>query len=235
MKDKKENMLKIPSHIGFIMDGNGRWASQRGLSRSDGHRQGAEALKSVVKACSQRGIKAVSIYAFSCENWSRPQAEIKFLFSLITQFAKKELKKYADCGYRVMFSGDLSQLPKTTQNAIKKVVDASKGNDGIMVNIALNYGSRQELVKAVNTILQSGIREVDEQMIEDCLYTAGLPPLDVVVRSSGEKRLSNFMLWQSAYSELIFIDKYWPDFDEATLDEILLEYSNRDRRFGGIK
>lgn len=230
-----ENTLKIPKHIGFIMDGNGRWATQRGLSRSDGHRQGAEALKKVVNACSQRGIKVVSVYAFSCENWSkRPKSEIKFLFSLITQFVKKEMKEYVNSGYRVRFSGDLSQLPKATQNAVAKVIDASKDNDGLIVNIALNYGSHQEIVRAVNMILQSGLREIDEQMLEDCLYTAGLPPLDLVVRSSGEKRLSNFMLWQLSYSELIFLDKYWPDFDENTLDEILLEYSKRDRRFGGI-
>ncbi len=217
------------------MDGNGRWATQRGLSRSDGHRQGAEALKKVVKECSQLGIKVVSVYAFSCENWSkRPKAEIKFLFSLITQFVKKEMKDYVKSGYRVRFSGDLSQLPKATQNAINKVIEASKNNDGLIVNIALNYGSRQEIVKAVNTILQSGIREIDEQMLEDCLYTAGLPELDLVVRSSGEKRLSNFMLWQCSYSELIFLDKYWPDFDEKTVEDILKEYSNRDRRFGGI-
>ncbi len=227
--------LKIPTHIGFIMDGNGRWATQRGLSRSEGHRQGAEALKKVVKACSQKGIKVVSIYAFSCENWSkRPQAEIKFLFSLITQFVKKEMKDYVKAGYRVRFSGNLSQLPKTTQNAVLKVIDASKNNDGLIVNIALNYGSHQEIVRAVNMILQSGLREIDEQMLEDCLYSAGLPPLDVVVRSSGEKRLSNFMLWQASYSELIFLDKYWPDFNEDTLEDILKEYSNRDRRFGGI-
>ncbi|MDE6474286.1 MAG: di-trans,poly-cis-decaprenylcistransferase [Clostridia bacterium] len=230
-----EQSLKIPTHIGFIMDGNGRWATQKGLSRSDGHRQGAEALKKVVKACSQKGIKVVSIYAFSCENWSkRPQTEIKFLFSLITQFVKKEMKDYVKAGYRVRFSGDLSQLPKITQNAVQKVIDASKNNTGLIVNIALNYGSHQEIVRAVNTILQSGLREIDEQMLEDCLYSAGLPPLDLVVRSSGEKRLSNFMLWQASYSELIFLDKYWPDFDEDTLEDILKEYSKRDRRFGGI-
>ena len=230
-----EKQLKIPKHIAFIMDGNGRWAAERNLSRSDGHKQGAEALKTVVKACSEAGIQAVSVYAFSCENWSRPQSEIKFLFSLITQFAKKELKKYADSGYRVMFSGDISQLPKSTQNAIKKVADLSKDNTGIMVNIALNYGSRQEITRAVNKLLQSGLKEVDEQMIEDCLYTATLPPLDLIVRSSGEKRLSNFMLWQCAYSELIFIDKYWTDFDGDVINEILTEYSSRDRRFGGVK
>lgn len=230
-----EQTLKIPTHIGFIMDGNGRWAKQRGLSRSEGHRQGAEALKKVVAACSQKGIKVVSVYAFSCENWSkRPQAEIKFLFSLITQFVKKEMKDYVKSGYKVRFSGDLSQLPKSTQNAVKKVIDASKDNNGLIVNIALNYGSHQEIVRAVNTILQSGLREIDEQMFDDCLYSAGLPPLDLVVRSSGEKRLSNFMLWQASYSEFIFLDKYWPDFDESTLDDILVEYSKRDRRFGGI-
>lgn len=229
------NELKIPKHIAFIMDGNGRWASQRGLSRSDGHRAGAEALKKMVDACAQKGIEVVTVYAFSCENWSRPQAEIKFLFSLISQFAKKELKKYADRGYRVMFSGDLTQLPQSTLNAIKKVMDYSKNKTGMLVNIALNYGARQEIVRAVNMILQSGLRQIDEQMFEDCLYTAGLPQLDLIVRSSGEKRLSNFMLWQCAYSELIFMDKFWPDFDENTLQEILTEYSRRDRRFGGIK
>ena len=230
-----EQSLKIPTHIGFIMDGNGRWATQRGLSRSESNRQETEYLKKVIKAWSQKGIKVVSIYAFSCENWSkRPQAEIKFLFSLITQFVKKEMKDYVKAGYRVRFSGNLSQLPKTTQNAVLKVIDASKNNDGLIVNIALNYGSHQEIVRAVNMILQSGLREIDEQMLEDCLYSAGLPPLDVVVRSSGEKRLSNFMLWQASYSELIFLDKYWPDFNEDTLEDILKEYSNRDRRFGGI-
>ena len=230
-----EQTLKIPTHIGFIMDGNGRWATQRGLSRSEGHRQGAEALKKVVKACSQKGIKVVSVYAFSCENWSkRPQAEIKFLFSLITQFVKKEMKEYVKLGYKVRFSGDLSQLPKATQNAVNSIIDASKDNQGLIVNIALNYGSHQEIVKAVNTILQSGLREIDEQMLEDCMYSAGLPPLDLVVRSSGEKRLSNFMLWQSSYSELMFLDKHWPDFDESTVDDILAEFSKRERRFGGI-
>ncbi|MDE6189377.1 MAG: di-trans,poly-cis-decaprenylcistransferase [Clostridia bacterium] len=230
-----EKALKIPKHIAFIMDGNGRWAAERNLSRSDGHKQGAEALKRVIKACSDRGIEVVSVYAFSCENWSRPQSEIKFLFSLITQFAKKELKQYAESGYRITFSGDLTQLPKSTQNTIKKVMDLSRNNKGILVNVALNYGSRQEITRAVNRILQSGLREIDEQMLEDCLYTAGLPPLDLLVRSSGEKRLSNFMLWQCAYSELIFIDKYWPDFDEDTLTQLLEEYSRRDRRFGGVK
>ena len=230
-----EKALKIPKHIAFIMDGNGRWAAERGLSRSAGHRQGAEALKRVIKACADRGIEVVSVYAFSCENWSRPQAEIKFLFSLITQFAKKELKQYAELGYRITFSGDLTQLPKSAQNTIKKVMEMSKNNRGILVNVALNYGSRQEITRAVNMILQSGLREIDEQMLDDCLYTAGLPQLDLLVRSSGEKRLSNFMLWQCAYSEIIFIDKYWPDFDEDTLTELLEEYSRRDRRFGGIK
>ncbi len=229
------NELKIPRHIAFIMDGNGRWAAQRGLQRSDGHRAGAEALKNMLDACSEQGIEVVTVYAFSCENWSRPQSEIKFLFSLISKFAKKELQNYADRGYRVMFSGDLTQLPQSTKNAIKKVMDYSKNNTGMIVNIALNYGARQEIVRAVNMILQSGIRNIDEQMFEDCLYTAGLPQLDLIVRSSGEKRLSNFMLWQCAYSELIFLDKYWPDFDKDTLIEILKEYSSRDRRFGGIK
>jgi len=225
--------LKIPKHIAFIMDGNGRWAKKRALPRKAGHKAGVKALQKVIEACNKKGVQMCSFYAFSTENWKRPQDEIDAIFALVERFVAEELDKYAGVGYRVMFMGDLSVLPDTTQNAIKTIMEKSKGNDGMIVNVALNYGGRQEIVNAVNTILQSGLNKVDEQMISDCIYTAGLPDPDIIVRTSGEERLSNFMLWQSAYSELLFIDDFWPDVDESTIDYIISEYSKRHRRFGG--
>jgi len=225
--------LKIPKHIAFIMDGNGRWAKKRALPRKAGHKAGVKALQKVIEACNKKGVQMCSFYAFSTENWKRPQDEIDAIFALVERFVAEELDKYAGVGYRVMFMGDLSVLPESTQNAIKTIMEKSKGNDGMIVNVALNYGGRQEIVNAVNTILQSGLNKVDEQMISDCIYTAGLPDPDIIVRTSGEERLSNFMLWQSAYSELLFIDDFWPDVDESTIDYIISEYSKRHRRFGG--
>ncbi len=225
--------IKIPKHIAFIMDGNGRWAKKRALPRKAGHKAGVKALQKVIEACNKKGVQMCSFYAFSTENWKRPQDEIDAIFALVEKFVAEELDKYAGVGYRVMFMGDLSVLPDSTQNAIKTIMEKSKGNDGMIVNVALNYGGRQEIVNAVNTILQSGLNKVDEQMISDCIYTAGLPDPDIIVRTSGEERLSNFMLWQSAYSELLFIDDFWPDVDESTIDYIISEYSKRHRRFGG--
>ena len=225
--------IKIPKHIAFIMDGNGRWAKKRALPRKAGHKAGVKALQKVIEACNKKGVQMCSFYAFSTENWKRPQDEIDAIFALVEKFVAEELDKYAGVGYRVMFMGDLSVLPESTQNAIKTIMEKSKGNDGMIVNVALNYGGRQEIVNAVNTILQSGLNKVDEQMISDCIYTAGLPDPDIIVRTSGEERLSNFMLWQSAYSELLFIDDFWPDVDESTIDYIISEYSKRHRRFGG--
>ena len=225
--------IKIPKHIAFIMDGNGRWAKKRALPRKAGHKAGVKALQKVIEACNKKGVQMCSFYAFSTENWKRPQDEIDAIFALVERFVAEELDKYAGVGYRVMFMGDLSVLPDTTQNAINTIMEKSKGNDGMIVNVALNYGGRQEIVNAVNTILQSGLNKVDEQMISDCIYTAGLPDPDIIVRTSGEERLSNFMLWQSAYSELLFIDDFWPDVDESTIDYIISEYSKRHRRFGG--
>ena len=225
--------IKIPKHIAFIMDGNGRWAKKRALPRKAGHKAGVKALQKVIEACNKKGVQMCSFYAFSTENWKRPQDEIDAIFALVERFVAEELDKYAGVGYRVMFMGDLSVLPDSTQNAIKTIMEKSKGNDGMIVNVALNYGGRQEIVNAVNTILQSGLNKVDEQMISDCIYTAGLPDPDIIVRTSGEERLSNFMLWQSAYSELLFIDDFWPDVDESTIDYIISEYSKRHRRFGG--
>ena len=217
------------------MDGNGRWAKKRALPRKAGHKAGVDALKKVIEECQARGVQMCSFYAFSTENWKRPQDEINAIFKLVEDFAANELKKYVDKNYRVMCMGDLSLLPQKTQDSLKEIVDSGKNNTGMIVNIAINYGGRQEIVNAINYILQSGINKVDEQMVSDCIYTAGLPDPDIIVRTSGEERISNFMLWQLAYSEFLFIDTLWPDMDNKDIDYIINEYSKRNRRFGDIK
>ena len=217
------------------MDGNGRWAKKRALPRKAGHKAGVDALKKVIEECQARGVQMCSFYAFSTENWKRPQDEINAIFKLVEDFAANELKKYVDKNYRVMCMGDLSLLPQKTQDSLKEIVDSGKNNTGMIVNIAINYGGRQEIVNAINYILQSGINKVDEQMVSDCIYTAGLPDPDIIVRTSGEERISNFMLWQLAYSEFLFIDTLWPDMGKKDIDYIINEYSKRNRRFGDIK
>lgn len=224
-----------PRHIAFIMDGNGRWAKKRLLPRKAGHRQGVKALERVVAACEKRGVEMVTFYAFSTENWARPQDEIDALFAMVAEFADTRLKEYVQRGLRILFIGDLTPLPQKTRDACTRIVEAAKGNKGMIVCIALNYGGRDEIVRAVRTLLQSGLKDVDAETLSDCMYTGGLPDPDVIVRSSGEKRLSNFMLWQAAYSEFVFRDEPWPDFDEKIIDAVLEEYASRDRRYGSVK
>ncbi len=222
-------------HIAFIMDGNGRWAKRRLLPRKIGHREGVKALERVINACEKRGIKEVSFYAFSTENWSRPQEEIDALFDMVRKFADNELKSYVERNMTVRFMGDITKLPKDTLDALNKITSAVRQNgEGMVVNIGLNYGGRDEIVTAVKALVDSG-EEITKENIESRRYTKGMSDPDVIVRSSGEKRLSNFMLWQSAYSELIFIDDLWPDFNAATVDSIIDEYAKRTRRFGGLK
>lgn len=226
--------IKIPRHIAFIMDGNGRWAKQRLLPRKMGHREGVKAMKFMIEECDKLGIEHVTFYAFSTENWARPQEEIDELFSLVKKFADNELAKYKDKGYRIRILGDVTQLPDDTRQALAKIVESSSDNKGMQINIALNYGGRQEIVQAVNKILQSGLCQIDTEMLNDCMYTYGMPDPDIIVRSGGEKRLSNFLIWQCAYSEFVFVDEFWPDFDRKVLDSIIMEYSRRDRRYGKI-
>jgi undecaprenyl diphosphate synthase len=227
------DQIRVPKHIAFIMDGNGRWAKKRGLPRKFGHKEGVKALQKIIEGCKNRGVEICSFYAFSTENWKRPQEEIEEIFSLVEKFAKEELSKYVDKGYRVTYMGDITKLPENTQSALKEIKEKGSSNSGMIVNIAINYGGRDEIVRAVNKVLQSGIKQIDEQMLSDCMYTAGIPDPDIIVRTSGEERLSNFMLWQSAYSELLFIDDLWPDVNEKTVDYIIECYSKRNRRFGG--
>lgn len=227
--------IKIPRHIAFIMDGNGRWAKKRLLPRKAGHREGVSALRRMVDECEKAGVEMVSFYAFSTENWTRPQDEIDALFKMVKEFADKHLGEYVKRGLRIMFMGDLTKLPKDTVDSLKKILSEAKDNKGMIVNIALNYGGRDEIVHAVNKIISAGVREINKDVLSDCMYTGGLPDPDVIIRSSGEKRLSNFMLWQAAYSELIFLDEYWPDFDAAVFKKIIEEYSKRDRRYGNVR
>lgn len=225
--------LKIPNHIAFIMDGNGRWAKNKHLPRSMGHREGVASMRRVVEACHKKGVQVVSFYAFSTENWSRPKEEIETLFAMLEKFAKSEIPKYAKRNFIIRCMGDLSALPKSVSSALENNMKLCDGNDGMIVNLGINYGGRDEIVHAVKQVVAKGL-DITKENISANLYTSGLPDPDVMVRSSGEVRLSNFMLWQLSYSEMIFVDTLWPDFDEKSIDEIITQYNKRDRRFGRI-
>ena len=226
--------LKIPTHIAFIMDGNGRWAKRHLMPRKYGHKMGVEALKRVIAVCEKLGIKEASFYALSTENWSRPQDEIDALLAMIKKFADEEMKEYVDKNYRIRFMGELHRLPEETQKALESIARAAANNTGIVVNIGINYGGRDEIARAAQKAA-SAAQPVTVEAISARLDTAGMSDPDVIVRCAGEKRLSNFMLWQCAYAELVFVDDFWPDFNEETIVRILKEYSGRERRFGGLK
>ena len=226
--------ITLPKHIAFIMDGNGRWAKKRGLPRSEGHRAGVNALKKIVPECYDRGISYVSLYAFSTENWNRPQSEIDRLFDYLRSFFKSELPKFIRRSVRVVALGDISRLTTDLQDIIKEAGAKTAHFKDKAFCIGLNYGSRPEIIRAVNNIIASGITRVDEALFSRFLYTAGIPDPDLLVRTS-EKRLSNFMLYQCAYTEIYFTDIYWPDFDKKALNAALDDYANRQRRFGAIK
>lgn len=231
----------LPRHIAIIMDGNGRWASVRGLPRTAGHRAGMEALRRTVRHASELGIKVLTVYAFSTENWRRPQGEVDFLMRLPDEYLKKELAELKANNVQLRMIGSMEGLPAHTREAVRKALVETEGNTGMVLNFALNYGSRAELVRAVQQIsgeVSSGRinqQEIDEKLVETFLYTRGLPDPDLLIRPSGETRLSNFMLWQLAYAELWFSDVFWPDFDRHHLIKAIEEYGRRDRRYGGIK
>lgn len=234
MKGKIEN---LPRHIGFIMDGNGRWAKQRGLPRLAGHRAGAENLRRVLRACGEWGIKYVTIYAFSTENWGRPREEVEGLLNLLDQYIDKELPELVKEGVQVRHIGRMDGVPERLQEKIRQAVEATKGNERLILCVAFNYGGRAEIVDAVRKIIAEGYKpeEVDEDLISSHLYTAGIPDPDLIIRTAGEMRLSNFLLWQSAYAEYYSTPVYWPDFDEEELYKALLDFSRRERRFGLVK
>ncbi|MDR1939292.1 MAG: di-trans,poly-cis-decaprenylcistransferase [Clostridiales bacterium] len=224
------NSLK---HIAFIMDGNGRWATARGLKRAEGHRAGVEALKRVLEACSARRVAVVSVFAFSTENWKRPKAEIGAIFSLIGELNDQYLAK-ENLSFAVNFFGGIEALPESVRRSVERVRERTKGKRGMIVNVMINYGGRAEIAAAANKLAALG-KPIDEEGLLRSLYTGYLPEPDIIVRTAGERRLSNFMIYQCAYSELLFLDKLWPDMNASDVDAIIAEYNGRDRRFGNIK
>ena len=232
---------RLPAHVAVIMDGNGRWAGQRKLPRVMGHREGVEALKRTLRLCSDWGIGSLTAYAFSTENWNRPGEEVSFLMTLFERVLAKELKALAQEQVRIRFLGDLEQLPEGLQQLIQDATDRTASNTGIRFNVCTNYGGRRELVRAARLLAEQVARgelepaAIDEQAFASKLLTAGEPDPDLLIRTSGEQRISNFLLWQLAYAELHITDVLWPDFDETALVTALMDFQNRQRRFGGVE
>jgi undecaprenyl diphosphate synthase len=234
------NPMALPRHVAVIMDGNGRWATQRGLPRIAGHRQGARTLKALLRCCKDWGIAALTVYAFSTENWRRPLEEVEFLMRLFDRLLQKELQEMHREGVRIRFIGDLSTLPERLRDLMDHAMAATADNKTVEFSVAVNYGGRMELVQAFQTLAQGitqgkiQVTEIDEAMISAMLSTGDLPEPDLLIRTSGEQRLSNFLLWQLAYTELYFTDVLWPDFDRQAFCEALRVYQGRDRTFGGL-
>jgi undecaprenyl diphosphate synthase len=248
-EDMTENTSKItsnmdtdnlPAHIGIIMDGNGRWAKKRGLPRHLGHQEGMKKVVHIVEVCKEIGIRNLTLYAFSTENWKRPSMEVEALMNLLVVFVRKELQRLHENNVKIKILGDVSKLPEIPKREVNHAVERTSGNDGMILNIALNYGGRQEIVVAIKDILSDvnkgniTIDEIDDKTISDHLYTKGQPDPDLIIRPSGELRLSNFLIYQAAYSEFWFSDVLWPDFDENHLYSAIIDYQKRNRRFGGI-
>ncbi|MEQ8444706.1 MAG: isoprenyl transferase [Pelagibacterium sp.] len=233
--------LKIPRHIGVIMDGNGRWAKQRGLGRSEGHKAGVEAVRRTVALAIDYGVQCLTLFSFSAENWRRPPDEVRFIFGLLRRFVASDLEKLHAQNVRIRIIGDRESLERGLRGIIDDVENRTAGNTGLDLIIAFNYGAKSEIVTATRAIARKVAagelkpEEIDEATITRHLDTAGLPDPDLILRTSGEMRLSNFLLWQSAYAELVFVDENWPDFDESVFVRALKSYTERDRRFGGIR
>ena len=231
----------LPRHVAIIMDGNGRWARQKGMPRTMGHRAGVEALRGVVRCSSEIGIEYLTVYAFSTENWKRPQTEIGILMSLLKEYIRKELEELHRNDVRIQVLGDIRQLPGDVCEEVLYACKKTKDNHGLVFNLALNYGGRAEIIHAVQAIIKDVLNHdlvpecINEELFENYLYTAGCPEPELVIRTSGEMRLSNFLLWQAAYSEIVVAEVCWPDFNEQSLLDTIRIYQNRERRFGGVK
>lgn len=234
------NDIQLPEHIGIIMDGNGRWAKNRGLPRSAGHSAGAKTFRKISRYCSKIGIKYLTVYAFSTENWKRPAEEVNALMTLFKSYLEEAISDFKDDDIVVRFIGDKSAFSDELRELIEENETCSADRKGMVLNIAMNYGSRDEIVRAVKNIseqVKSGelkSEDITAETISENLYTAGQPDPDLVIRPSGEYRISNFLLWQSAYTEYVIMDILWPDFKPENLDEALIEYAKRNRRFGGV-
>ncbi len=231
---------QIPRHVAIIMDGNGRWAAEKELPRIVGHKRGYETVRDVVRACGELGVEALTLYTFSTENWRRPKEEVDMLMQLIELAAAEQLPNLQENNVRLRVSGRLSELPQSLQNALTKDIEATAGNTGLTLNLAINYGGRRELLDAIQEACRRvkdgevGVEEISEEYFSDLLYTAGLPDPDLLIRTAGELRVSNFLLWQIAYTEIWVTSTLWPDFTRADLIRAIADYQNRTRRFGAV-
>ena len=231
----------LPRHVAIIMDGNGRWAQKRNLPRIAGHKKGAETVRTTIEACGNAGIEYLTLYAFSSENWKRPEDEVTGLMGLLRHYVVKELDEMHDNGIRLQFIGRLDKLADDIQDKLKRAAEKTKNNTKLTVVIALNYGARAEILDAMKTLYEDvsqgkvSVNDLDEDSISNALYTKDIPDPDLIIRTSGEERLSNFLLWQSAYAELVFVDELWPDFDEDCFNQAIKTYALRERRYGASK
>jgi len=238
--DLKDQILseKLPNHVAIIMDGNGRWAKQQGMLRVIGHENGTKSVRDVVEASAEIGIKNLTLYAFSTENWKRPKIEVQTLMKLLVKSLKREIKTLQDNNIRLLAIGNLNDLPKKAHAELLEVMDKTKNNTHMTLTLALSYGSREEIIKVIKELTDKvknniiSVENIDESIINKHLYTHNLPDVDLLIRTSGEQRISNFLLWQIAYAELYFTDILWPDFKKKDLYEALINYQNRERRFG---
>lgn len=237
------NQLAVPKHVAIIMDGNGRWAKERGLKRTEGHREGMEAIRRVAHHAANRGVKVLTLYAFSTENWKRPPQEVHYLMKLPVEFFDRFVPELIENNIRVYMMGIEEKVPSSTLKSIHKAMDETKHCTGMVLNFAFNYGGRLEITEAIKTIAQDvlegqvAVRDIDEKLIAQQLFSNDLAPysdIDLMIRTSGEQRLSNFMLWQNAYSEFYFAEKNWPDFNGELFDQALSSYQQRHRRYGGL-
>jgi len=232
---------RLPRHVAVIMDGNGRWAKQQGMPRVMGHRRGVDSLRDLLRCCKDWGIPALTAYAFSTENWGRPSHEVDFLMTLFEQVLRRELAEMMAENVRIRFVGNLDALPRSLQDEISRSMDDTKNNQDVEFTVATNYGGRQEIIQACRAIAakvqqgQISLDQIDENLFEQHLYTSGLSNPDLLIRTSGEMRISNFLLWQMAYSEIYVTQTAWPDFDREAFHQALLNYQTRDRRFGKVK
>lgn len=245
-KDKGKNAVgeidkeRLPRHIAIIMDGNGRWAQKRGLPRTMGHKAGVEAIREIVKACSNLGVEVLTVYAFSTENWRRPKEEVGVLMSLLTDYLRRELQELHENKVKIRMIGNMSELPLEAQHELKSAIKRTQNNPGLTLNLALNYGGRAEITHAVRQLSEEVVQgklkpeDITEETIDRALFTSGLPDPDLLIRTSGEMRLSNFLLWQLAYTEIVVTECLWPDFNTEALYEAIKAFQKRERRFGGL-
>jgi len=236
-EEAKQSFENVPRHVAIIMDGNGRWAKERGMPRVAGHRAGTENLRTIIRASTKFGIKYLTLYAFSTENWSRPRAEITGLMHILSEVIDRELNELNEEGARLVHIGHLDGLSKALQKKVRHAMALTQENKRITIVLAFNYGGRDEIIHAIKQIIQDGVsaEDVDEELVNEYMFTNEIPDPDLVIRTSGEKRTSNFLTWQTVYSEWYFPNVYWPDFNEEELKKAIEEYASRDRRFGGLQ